>query len=181
MESQAALTLLLRALRAGGRSLDALSHGDDGTSGLQGAGEVLIAVAGVSPSPTSTHTHPSHPTPPHPTPPHPTPSQPTLPTPCTLSTPPCPCTLPTPLSQAWRACCEVWGSGVQPAHLPQRHWTRQLRQLWQPRQHRAAPPPAVSSHRRAAAAAAAAAAAETAAAAARDLGGSAPASTSNRS
>jgi hypothetical protein len=52
--AQAALTLLLRALRAGGRSLDALSQSDDGgVSGLQGAGEVLIAVAGLWLHPTT--------------------------------------------------------------------------------------------------------------------------------
>ena len=73
MEPQAALTLLLRALRAGARSLDALSRSDDGTSGLQGAGEVLIAVAGLAPpnhpprltpttQPTTPPIHPPHPT-----------------------------------------------------------------------------------------------------------------------
>ena len=66
MEPQTALTLLLRALRAGARSLDALSQSDDGASGLQGAGEVLIAVAGLTPP-----NHPPRLTLPEP-PPHPT-------------------------------------------------------------------------------------------------------------
>ena len=62
-EAQAALTHLLRALRAGRRSLDALSQSDQGTPGLQGAGEVLIAVAGL-PAPCTNYlltTHPSQP------------------------------------------------------------------------------------------------------------------------
>ena len=97
-------------------------------------------------------------------------------------TPPYPCTLLMrnhrphvhPPSQAWRACCGGWRSGVRPARQPPRPWTRQLR----PSQRRTAPP-AVSSRRRVAAAAAAAAAAATTTA--RALGGSAPASTSSRS
>ena len=82
-------------------------------------------------------------------------------------TPPYPCTLLMrnhrphvhPPSQAWRACCGGWRSGVRPARQPPRPWTRQLR----PSQRRTAPP-AVSSRRRVAAAAAAAAAVVAAAA-----------------
>lgn len=67
-EAQAALTHLLRALRAGGRSLDALNQSDQGTPGLQGAGEVLSAIAGL-PSPCTNYllsAHPSQPASPHP-------------------------------------------------------------------------------------------------------------------
>ena len=53
-EAQAALTHLLRALRAGRRSVDALNQSDQGTPGLQGAGEVLSAVAGL-PAPCALH------------------------------------------------------------------------------------------------------------------------------
>ena len=62
-EAQAALTHLLRALRAGGRSLDALSQSDQGTPGLQSAGEVLSAFAGLpSPCTKLSTNHPPIPT-----------------------------------------------------------------------------------------------------------------------